>query len=219
MTSQPGTPSHVNPAVSVYRDTDEPSGPPRASAGPPAPPGEPAEADPWGGLMDEEEEEPDQWGGLFDDEKQAGEPQQPAQPREPPEAYSPADPGYGPPDASWYERRQREREEEENAERGIPDESQARGMFEPPPKAEPDPWGSLFDGEEPDFSRDPLGQVKSLYQTAESLGDDKIDRRFEELLERQRNLIGAFLQQSRPEFPERAGDVPVTAGSDARRSS
>jgi hypothetical protein len=203
--------------VSVYRDADEPAAPPRSSAGPPASPGKPAEPDPWGGLMDEEEE-PDQWGGLMDEEESRA-PQEPQQLKEPPEAYSTEDPAYGPPDASWYERRQREREEEENAERGIPGESQSRGMFEPPPKAEPDLWDMLLGDEEPDYERDPLGQVKSLYQTAESLGDDKLDRRFEELLERQRKLIGAFLQQSRPEFPEHVGDVPVTAGSDTRRSS
>jgi hypothetical protein len=170
--------------------------------------------------MDEEEEEPDQWGGLFDDEDQPQASQEPQEPQEPPEAYSVADPAYGPPDALWYERRQREREEEEIRERAAAEDSpQARGPFEPPPKPEPDPWGGLLDGEEADFSRDPLGQVTSMYQTAESLGDDKLDRRFEELLERQRSLIGAFLQQSRPEFPERVGDVPVTAGSDARGTS
>jgi hypothetical protein len=118
--------------------------------------------------------------------------------------YGPSDPAYGPPDPSWYERRQRElREEEARAQAPPPAEDQeaVRGPFDPPPKPEPDPWGGLLDDDKQD-SQDPLDQVKSLYQTAESLGDDTLDRRFEELLERQRKLIAAFLDQSRPEIPD-----------------
>jgi hypothetical protein len=119
--------------------------------------------------------------------------------------YGPGDPAYGPPDASWYERRQRERAAEDAMAQGPPpaDASSARGPFEPPDKAEKDPWDDLLDDDYDERdSRDPLTRVKSLYQTAESLGDDTLDRRFEELLERQRKLITTFLDQSRPEIPD-----------------
>jgi hypothetical protein len=133
------------------------------------------------------------------------------------EAYGPDDPGYGPPDASWYERRkrerelEREREEEEFLAEAAEESPYARGAFEPRSRAgaragsgktEPTSLDLLLDAEdEDDRETDPLDQVKDMYLAAESVGGTDLDRRFEELLERQRTLIGAYFEQSRPEMP------------------
>jgi hypothetical protein len=149
-----------------------------------------------------------------------GEPR-PSQPEAEAEAYGPDDPGYGPPDPSWYERRkrerelEREREEEEFLAEAAEETPYARGAFEPRSRAgsqegsgETDPTSLdlLLDAEDGDGDEtDPLGRVRDMYLAAEAVGDTDLDRRFEELLERQRMLIGAYFERSRPEMPELRG--------------
>lgn len=132
------------------------------------------------------------------------------------EVYGPDDPGYGPPDPSWYERRkrerelEREREEEEFLAEAAEETPYARGAFEPrsrqsaPAGAEPTSLDLLLDADEGTDAEvgDPLDRVRDMYLAAEAVGDDDLDRRFEELLERQRKLIGVYFERSRPEMPE-----------------
>lgn len=141
----------------------------------------------------------------------------PSQPEGEAEAYGPDDPGYGPPDPSWYERRkrerelEREREEEEFLAEAAEETPYARGAFEPRSRAgsgktEPTSLDLLLDAEDGDGDEaDPLDRVKDMYLAAEAVGDTDLDRRFEELLERQRTLIGAYFERSRPEMPELRG--------------
>jgi len=136
-------------------------------------------------------------------------------------AYGPDDPGYGPPDHDWYERRKRERALEMEREE---EEFLAEAAEETPPKPAPAPApggperrpsqpGSgaaeetsletfLKSDDGSDVERDPLGRVRDLYLAVEKVGDSDLDRHLEDLLERQRGLIGAYLSQSRPEMPD-----------------
>jgi hypothetical protein len=41
-----------------------------------------------------------------------------------------------------------------------------------------------------------LGQVKELYMTAEALGEEILDKHYERLLERQRQLISEYFKES-----------------------
>jgi hypothetical protein len=137
-------------------------------------------------------------------------------------AYGPDDPGYGPPDADWYERRKRERElelereEEEFLAEAAGEEPPSRSVFEPLARSDSDSGAGAAepkltsldlllnadDGD--DYEEDPLTRVKDMYLAAEAVSDSDLDRRFEELLERQRNLVGAYFRQSRPsmEWPQ-----------------
>lgn len=139
----------------------------------------------------------------------------------PGDAYGPDDPDYGPPDHDWYERRKRERalemerEEEEflaEAAEEIPKPtpaSSAPSVFEPRSSRQSGSGAAeetsldqfLKSDDGTDFERDPLERVKDLYLAAEAVSDSDLDRRLEELLERQRGLIGAYLSQSRPPIP------------------
>jgi hypothetical protein len=114
--------------------------------------------------------------------------------------YGPDDPAYGPPSADWYARQEQEEQELEVAEEaGEPEEPQhVRGPFEPPQhSAEQAALYRVLADESP---RDgglgghdgSLGRLKDLYQTAEAAGADSLDKHFEELLERQRQLIREY---------------------------
>jgi hypothetical protein len=46
-----------------------------------------------------------------------------------------------------------------------------------------------------------LGRIKDLYQTADAIGDDNLDNRFERLLERQRQLISDYFKESDRDSP------------------
>lgn len=131
----------------------------------------------------------------------------------PADVYGPDDPGYGPPDPSWYERRkrelEREREEEEFLAEAAGQAPSARGAFEPrsrlPGSGEPEPTSLdllLESGDGTDRERDPLDRVRDLYLAAEAVSETDLDRRFTELLDRQRTLIGAYFDRSRPPMPD-----------------
>jgi hypothetical protein len=147
------------------------------------------------------------------------------------DAYGPDDPGYGPPDPSWYERRklerererEREREEEEFLAEAAGEERPARGVFEPLSRdtgsgpAQPTSLDLLLNSDDgTDDDQDPLDRVKDMYLAAEAVSDTDLDRRFEELLERQRKLISAYFKQSRPPVPDRIGDNRMSMSGDLR---
>jgi hypothetical protein len=82
-----------------------------------------------------------------------------------------------------------------------------------------DEMSELFDfGTPTDPEAGPLGQIKDLYQTAEAVSQASLDRHFEQMLERQRELITEYFQESgglaetvtpaAPEAPE-ASSVPL----------
>lgn len=102
----------------------------------------------------------------------------------------------------------REREEEEFLAEAAEETPYARGAFEPRPrqpgsgKAEPTSLDLLLEADDgTGDEQDPLGRVKDMYLAAEAVSDADLDRRFEELLERQRKLIGTYFTQHRPSMP------------------
>ena len=147
---------------------------------------------------------------------------------EPAVPYGPDDPAYGPPSADWYAREElyaREEPEREAAdEAGEPEEPQrVRGPFEPPQhSAEQAALYRVLAGEPPeDGGPDrPLGRLKDLYQTAEAVGADSLDKHFEELLERQRHLIREYFNEfgGRGRSAPRAGQAGDPRVSDPRVS-
>jgi hypothetical protein len=155
-------------------------------------------------------------------------------PETPPEdVYNPADPGYGPPDPSWYARRQQEQQEQEAEEtrrHSAADElREARGAFEPLPgqTAHADSQTASSGSAEnlllaaiggPGHDQDPLGQIKDLYLAAEGVGDATLERRYEELMDRQRRLIREYFTESGPVVSSVAEDGPVTVSGDRRGS-
>lgn len=104
-------------------------------------------------------------------------------PAEPPAAYGPDDPGYGPPSADWYT--SEDQDEQEAAEEVQP----IRGVFEPLPN-------QGGPGLEPPDDMPPLEQVKRFYLTAEAISAENLDRQFDGLLERQRQLISAYFTET-----------------------
>jgi hypothetical protein len=73
----------------------------------------------------------------------------------------------------------------------------------------------LFDfGTPTDPEAGAIGELKDLYQTAETAGQSSLDRHFDQLLERQRQLISEYFEESGALGP--AGPVPpvvVTPGA------
>jgi hypothetical protein len=139
-----------------------------------------------------------------------------------PAAYGPDDPAYGPPGRDWYERTEEARRQEAEAEL-----RQARGAFEPLPpdheitaRAQPDtPGQGTADGDDPHDDLDvalvgqgaePLERIKDLYVTAEAIGERRLDKHFDQLLERQRQLISDYFTNQ--EFRRPAGAGPSAAG-------
>lgn len=103
----------------------------------------------------------------------------PQEQAEPASEYGPDDPAYGPPSADWYTA-------EAQAERLAAEELQpARGVFEPHPNQ-----GDVGQ-EDPADDRPPLEKIRNFYLTAEASAEN-LDRQFDELLERQRQLISAY---------------------------
>jgi hypothetical protein len=79
------------------------------------------------------------------------------------------------------------------------DSQHGRGAFEPPAQQHPELAGLLhidYDLLAGD-SGDSLERLKDLYDAAEALGGEGIDRHFDELLERQRKLIGTYFTEFR----------------------
>ena len=104
-------------------------------------------------------------------------PQESPQP-EPDTAYGPDDPAYGPPTPRWYS-------SEDQAEEQAAEEPQPiRGVFEPLPN-QGDANGAP-----------PLERIRNFYLTAEGISAEKLDRQFDDLLERQRQLISAYFTEA-----------------------
>ncbi len=53
-------------------------------------------------------------------------------------------------------------------------------------------------GEEPpsEGSEEKLEQIKDLYMTVEAIGDDNVDKHFDELMQRQRELISDYFKET-----------------------
>ena len=103
-----------------------------------------------------------------------------------PTAYGPDDPGYGPPSREWYT--SEDEDEQEAAEELQP----IRGVFEPLPN-------QGGPGLEPLDDTPPLEQIKRFYLTAEAISAENLDRQFDGLLERQRQLISAYFTETAPQ--------------------
>jgi hypothetical protein len=109
-------------------------------------------------------------------------PQESPQP-EPDTAYGPDDPAYGPPRPGWYS-------SEDQAEQQPAEEPQhTRGVFEPPQNQ----GGS---GQDPAGDTPPLEQIRDFYLTAEAISAENLDKDFDQLLERQRQLISAYFNEA-----------------------
>lgn len=109
------------------------------------------------------------------------------------------------------------------AEDAAPQHEQARGPFEPllpsstptgtvgqQPSAEPEqrsPGGAGSDPQEaPEQARArKLEQLKDLYLTAEAIGEQNVDKHFDQLLAQQRELISDYFGQSAAAEPGVAG--------------
>ncbi len=72
-----------------------------------------------------------------------------------------------------------------------------------------------------------LGQIKGLYETAETFSQASFDRHFDQLLERQRELISEYFQESAglagaeaaaPAAPAAPEDMPIPLGFDTAES-
>jgi hypothetical protein len=82
----------------------------------------------------------------------------------------------------------------------------SRGVFEPPPDQDPklarllhiDYDLMLGDGQ------DSLERLGDLYETAEAIGPEALDKHFDELLERQRKLISVYFTEYRTDLTARS---------------
>jgi hypothetical protein len=145
---------------------------------------------------------------------------QPAPPAGPASAYGPDDPAYGPTAAGW---RQRDDDAVQPADDSVPapapeePDGAVRGPFEPlrsagdaPVEAgladailaEPEPDDVLDFSSPTDPEAGTVGELRDLYLTAEAISPVRLDRHFDELLERQRRLITEY-------FTESSGPVPA----------
>jgi hypothetical protein len=140
----------------------------------------------------------------------------------PEQMYGPDDPAYGPPGPDWY-RRGEERAAvtaDVGGLAGPGERPAARGPFEPLRSADTDcePAGGTEDGDgrpddaaaetpeddnldflsldtQADPEAGPLGQVKDLYLAAGGVSEDRLERHFDQLLERQRKLISDYFKE------------------------
>jgi hypothetical protein len=53
-----------------------------------------------------------------------------------------------------------------------------------------------------------LEQIKDLYLTAEAIGEENLDKHFDQLMAQQRALISQYFKQPASGQPDAAGDVP-----------
>jgi hypothetical protein len=119
------------------------------------------------------------------------------------------------------------------SEDAAPVREETRGPFEPlvssddpPPRAahdQPALPGPASPGAERDTAADDtalararkLEQLKDLYLTAEAIGEHNVDKHFDQLLARQRELISDYFRQSSAAGPAQTGPAdagPVVAG-------
>jgi hypothetical protein len=159
-------------------------------------------------------------------------------------AYGPDDPAYGPPGRDWYERAEEARRQEAEAElrqaRGafepLPPDHEitaparpdipGQGTAADQPAVFPDQIPGPGDhGDHPsDDDLDvglvgqgavPLERIKDLYVTAEAIGERRLDKHFDQLLARQRQLISDYFTNQ--EFRGSAGAGPSAASPGAVR--
>jgi nitrate reductase assembly molybdenum cofactor insertion protein NarJ len=82
----------------------------------------------------------------------------------------------------------------------------SRGVFEPPPDQDPKLARLLhidYDlmlGE----GQDSLERLADLYETAETIGPEALDKHFDELLERQRRLISVYFTEYQTDLTARS---------------
>lgn len=128
-------------------------------------------------------------------------PQEPSGP-EPANGWAPDDPAYGPPSPGWYT-------SEDQAEQQAAGEFRpARGVFEP--LSNQGEFGQVSAAglpagfELPGADGTPLlEQIEKFYLTVEAINAENLDTRFDELLERQQQLISAyFTEAARQEDPQ-----------------
>jgi hypothetical protein len=124
-------------------------------------------------------------------------------------AYGPDDPAYGPPSADWYARDREWEEEEEVAPEPVPEDlSYARGPFEPLPQSDVAAQAALYQALTDDprddngaggTSEGALNRIKDLYTAADTVGDEGLDKHFERLLDKQRQLISDYFKELGPQ--------------------
>jgi hypothetical protein len=112
------------------------------------------------------------------------------------------------------------------AEDAAPQQEQARGPFEPllpsgtPTPEQGSPGGAGNNRQEaPEQARArKLEQLKDLYLTAEAIGEQNVDKHFDQLLAQQRELISDYFGQSAAAQPGMAGpsDGGVAGPRDGR---
>lgn len=104
------------------------------------------------------------------------------------------------------------------AEDPVPDHEEARGPFEPLLPSNETGTGGAQEAREPheapDAGRDErqeapeqararkLEQLKDLYLTAEAIGEQNVDKHFDQLLAQQRELISGYFRQSPAAEPD-----------------
>jgi hypothetical protein len=121
-------------------------------------------------------------------------PQEPSGP-EPASGWGPGDPAYGPPSPDWYT------SEDQAGQQAAGEFQPARGVFEPLPnqgESGPVPSAGLpvgFELPEADGTP-PLEQIEKFYLAAEAISAENLDTHFDELLERQRQLISAYFTEA-----------------------
>lgn len=149
-------------------------------------------------------------------------------------AYGPDDPAYGPPRPVWRAPQEaagpRVAEEEPSHTRGAFEPLPPGHIVSEPPgytmdedeAAAGEPLGYEADvpgmpGDVPDEAEPevdialvgrgdgPLERIKDLYQTAEAFGESRLDKHFEQLLERQRQLIRDYFTESGSRPPAGSG--------------
>jgi hypothetical protein len=115
----------------------------------------------------------------------------------------------------------------------TPEREEIRGPFEPmaPPSAPPPNAGTADDDpeaqpgaagdegrEEPAHAQARrLEQIKDLYLTAEAIGEENVDKHFDQLLAQQRELISEYFRQSAA--ARHADDVPAQADAGAQEGA
>jgi hypothetical protein len=121
------------------------------------------------------------------------------------------------------------------AEDPTPRHEEARGPFEPLVSSnDPDPahgWPAAIPGQQPvppdaapgqgpdDAARvraRKLEQLKDLYLTAEAIGEQNVDKHFDQLLAQQRELISEYFQQSTGATPTGAAPAETARAETAR---
>jgi hypothetical protein len=96
--------------------------------------------------------------------------------------------------------------QEQQAGKRVPEAEHARGAFEPPPDQDPklarllhiDYDLLLGDGQ------DSMERLADLYETAQAIGAEALDKHFDELLDKQRKLISVYFSEYRTDLAARS---------------